>query len=54
MDDPTSTFKDVDTAIMFYDKIKIYLLEGGFELRKWETKDSTIRGFLYQRETSYQ
>ena len=33
MDDITNTFKDIDTAIMFYDKIKMYLSEGGFELR---------------------
>ena len=25
-----------------------------FELRKWETNDSTIRDFLHQNETSYQ
>ena len=54
MDDTTNTFKDIDTAIMFYNKIKICLSEGGFELRKWETNDSDIRDFLHQNETSYQ
>ena len=54
MDDTTNTFKDIDTAIMFYNKIKMYLSEGGFELRKWETNGSTIRDFLHQNETSYQ
>ena len=34
MDDTTNTFKDIDTAIMFYNKIKMYLSEGEFELRK--------------------
>ena len=34
MDDTTNTFKDIDTAIMFYNKIKMYLSEEGFELRK--------------------
>ena len=42
MDDTTNTFKDIDTAIMFYNKITMHLLEGGFELRKWKTNDSTI------------
>ena len=32
----------------------MYLSEGGSELRKWETNDSTIRDFLHQNETSYQ
>ena len=32
----------------------MYLSERGFELRKRETNDSTIRDFLYQNETSYQ
>ena len=54
MADTTNTFKDTNTTIMFYNKIKMYLSERGFELRKWETKDSTIRDFLYQNETSYQ
>ena len=54
MDDTTNTFKDIDTAIMFYNKIKMYLSEGGFKLRKWETNDRTIRDFLHQNETSYQ
>ena len=45
VDNATTTFKDIDTAIMFYNKIKIYLSEGGFELRKWETNNSTIRDF---------
>ena len=54
MGDTTNTFKDIDTAIMFYNKIKIYLSEEGFELRKWETNDSDIRDFLHQNETSYQ
>ena len=54
MDDTTNTFTDIDTAITFYNKIKIYLSKGGFELRKWETNDSTIRDFLHQNETSYQ
>ena len=31
---------------MFYIKIKMYLSEGGSELRKWETNDSTIRDFF--------
>ena len=39
---------------MFYTKIKMYLSEGGFELKKLETNDSTIRDFLHQNETSYQ
>ena len=46
MGDTTNTFKDIDTAIMFYNKIKIYLGKEGFELRKWETNDSDIRYFL--------
>ena len=46
MDDTTNSFKDIDTAIMFYNKIKMCLTEGGFELRKWETNDSTIRDFF--------
>ena len=54
MDDTTNTFKDIETAIMFYNKIKMYLSEGRFELKKWETNDSTIRDFLHQNETSYQ
>ena len=54
VDDTTNTFKDIDTAIMFYNKIKIYLSEEGFELRNWETNDSIIRDFLNQNETSYQ
>ena len=54
MDDTTNTFKDIDTALMFYNKIKMYLSEGGFESRKWETNDNTIRDFLHQNETSYQ
>ena len=54
MEHTTNTFKDIETAIMFYNKIKIYLSEGGFELRKWETNDSTIRAFLHQDKTSYQ
>ena len=54
MDDATNTFKDIDTAIMFYNKTKMYLSEGGFELRKWKTNDSTIRYFLHQNEASYQ
>ena len=29
------------TVIMFYKKVKMYSLEGGLELRKWETNDST-------------
>ena len=45
--------KDTDTAIMFYNKIKMYLSEGGFELSKWETNDSTIKEFLHQNKTSY-
>ena len=45
VDNATTTFKDIDTAIMFYNKIKIYLSKGGFELRKWETNNSTIRDF---------
>ena len=47
-------FEDTNTAIMFYNKNKMYLSEGGFELRKRETNDSTIRYFLHQNETSYQ
>ena len=31
----------------------MYLSEGGFELRKWKTNDSTIRYFLHQNEASY-
>ena len=54
MDDTTNTFKDIDTAIMFYNNIKLYLPEGEFEIRKWEMNDSTIRDFLHQNETSYQ
>ena len=50
----TNTFKDIHTAIKFYNKIKMYLSEGGFELRKCETKDSTIRDFLHQNKTSCQ
>ena len=53
-DNTTNTFKDIDTAIMFYNKTKMYLSEGGFELRKWVTNDSTIRDLLHQNETSYQ
>ena len=45
MEDTTSTLKDIDTAIVFSSKIKMPLSEGGFELRKWETSDSTIRVF---------
>ena len=44
--DATNTFKDIDTAIMFYNKIKMYLSEGGFEFKKWEKNDSTIRDFF--------
>ena len=47
-DNTTNTFKDIDTAIMFYNKTKMYLSEGGFELRKWITNDSTIRDLLHQ------
>ena len=46
MDDTTNTLKDIDTAIMLYNKIKMYLSEGGFDLRKWETNDNTIRDFF--------
>ena len=53
-DNTTNTFKDIDTAIMFYNKTKMYLSEGGFELRKWVTNDSRIRNLLHQNETSYQ
>ena len=48
MEDTPSTFKDIDTAIVFSNKIKMPLSEGGFELRKWEMSDSTIRDFLHQ------
>ena len=54
MDDTTNTFKDIDTDFMFCNKIKMYLSEGGFESRKWETNDNTIRDFLHQNKTSYQ
>ena len=54
MNNTTNTFKDVATAIMLYNKIKVYLSEGGFELRKWETNNNTIRDFLHQNERSYQ
>ena len=37
----SSIFKDIDTT-MFYNKIKMYLSEGGLEIRKWETNYSTI------------
>ena len=30
MEDTTSTFKDIDTAIVFSNKIKMPLSEGGF------------------------
>ena len=37
----SSIFKDIDTT-MFYNKIKMYLSEGGLEIRKWETNYSNI------------
>ena len=43
----------MDAAIMFFNKIKMYLSEGGFELKKWETNDSTIKEFLRQSKTTY-
>ena len=52
-DATTNTFKDIDTAIMFYGQIQIYL-SGGFELRKWETNSSTFRDILNENETTYQ
>ena len=52
MDDTTITFKGLDSTIMLYNKVKMYLSERRFELRKWETNDNTARDFLHQNETS--
>ena len=42
MDDTTITFKGLDSTIMLYNKVKMYLSERRFELRKWETNDNTL------------
>ena len=52
MDDTIITFKDLDTTIMLNNKVKMYLSERRFELRKWQTNDNNIRDFLRQNETS--
>ena len=54
MEDTTNTLKDIDTAMTLYNKIKMYLSEEGFELRKWETNDNPIRNFLHRYERRYQ
>lgn len=53
MDDTTNTFKDVQTAITLWSKIKIFSSEGGFQLTKGKTNSSTINEISYQNETSY-
>ena len=53
MDDTTNTFKDVQTAITLWNKIKIFSSEGGFQLTKGKTNSSTINEISYQNETSY-
>ena len=52
MDDTTITFKGLDSNIMSYNKVKMYLSKRRYELRKWETNDNTVRDFLHQNETS--
>ena len=43
VDDVNSTFDSCESGFNFYLKMKRYMMEAGFELRKWESNDKFLR-----------
>ena len=50
VDDSTNSFNEENEAYYFYQKAKQYLAEGGFDLRKWATNDSSLRRRIKESE----